>query len=62
MKYPWIAEAIIEWKLGNCEHEGEEIFCNECGFNNEICDKLSEIAKIVLNDIEDEEGELDDKN
>ena len=56
MKYPWIAEKIIEWKLGTCEHEGEEIFCNECGFNNEICDKLSEIAQIVLNDIEDEEG------
>ena len=53
-KYPWVAEAILEWKLVTCRHKGEETFCDECGFNGEICDKLSELAKIIINDIENE--------
>ena len=54
-KYPWVAEAILEWKLVSCRRKGEEIFCDECGFAGEICDKLSELAEIIINDIEDEE-------
>ena len=57
MKYPWIAEAIIEWKINFCRYKGEEIFCNECEFDGEICDKLSELAKIIANKIKDE-GEI----
>ena len=57
MKYPWIAEAIIEWKINFCRYKGEEIFCNECEFDGEICDKLSELAKIITNKIKDE-GEI----
>ena len=55
-KYPWVAEAIMEWKLVSCRHKGEETFCDECGFAGEICDKLSELAEIIIDDIEDEEG------
>ena len=54
MKYPWIAEKIIECYLCSSDLEGEELFCVECGFNNEICAILSDIAKIVLNAIVDE--------
>lgn len=54
-KYPRVAEAIIEWKLVTCRRKGEETFCNECGFNGEICNKLSELAEIIIKDIE--EGE-----
>ena len=57
MKYPWIAEAIIEWKINFCRCKGKEIFCNECEFDGEICDKLSELAKIITNKIKDE-GEI----
>ena len=56
MKYPWIAEAIIEWKINFCRYKGKEILCNECEFDGEICNKLSELAKIITIKIKDEEG------
>ena len=55
MKYPWIAEAIIEWKINFCRCKGKEIFCNECELDGEICDKLTELAKIITNKIKEEE-------
>ena len=57
MKYPWVAEAIIEWKINFCRCEGKELFCNECGFYGEICDKLLELAEIIIDKKEDEEGD-----
>ena len=61
MKYPWIAEAIIEWKINLCRYKGEEMFCNECELDGEICSRLLELAKLISNKMKDE-GELDDKN
>ena len=55
-KYPWIAEAIIEWKMGFCRYKGKEIFCGECELNCEICDKLSELATIIADKIKEEDN------
>ena len=61
MKYPWIAEAIMDWAIDPCKHKGDEIICNECELQGEICERLSELAAIISNEIK--EGErLDDKN
>ena len=55
MKYPWIAEAIIEWKINLCRYKGEEMFCNECELDGEICSRLLELAKLISNKIKEEE-------
>ena len=55
MKYPWIAEAIIDWGIDPCKYKGDEIICNECSLKGEICDKLSELAAIIANEIKEEE-------
>ena len=56
MKYPWIAEALIEWKINFCRHKGEEIFCNECELRGKICEKLSELAIIIADKIKEEDN------
>ena len=56
MKYPWIAEAIIEWKKGSCRYEDEEVFCSECKLNCKICDELSELATTIANKIKEEDN------
>ena len=56
MKYPWIAEAIMEWKMDTCRYEDEEVFCGECELNCEICDKLSELAIIITDKIKKEDN------
>ena len=55
MKYPWIAEAIMDWTIDPCKHKGDEIICNECELQGEICERLSELAAIISNEIK--EGE-----
>ena len=55
MIYPWIAEAIIDWGIDTCKYKGDEIICNECSLKGEICDKLSELAAIISNEIKEEE-------
>ena len=53
MKYPWIADAIIEWNINFCRYKGGNIFCNECELDGEICSKLLELAKLISNKIKD---------
>ena len=55
MKYPWIAEAIMDWAIDPCKYKGDEIICNECSLRGEICDKLSELVAIISNEIKKEE-------
>ena len=55
MKYPWIAEAITDWKLEHCKHKGNEMFCNNCALEGEICDKLLELSEIISNKIKEED-------
>ena len=55
MKYPWIAEAITDWKLEHCKHKGNEMFCNNCALEGEICDKLLELSEIITNKIKEED-------
>ena len=55
MKYPWIAEAIIDWGIDSCKYKGDEIICNECSLRGEICDKLLELSKIISQKIKEED-------
>ena len=55
MKYPWIAEAIMDWEIDPCKHKGNEIICDKCELRGEICEKLSELATIIFSKIK--EGE-----
>ena len=55
MKYPWIAEAIIEWKSGICKHKGDVLFCKDCNLDGKICEKLSELAKDINDKIKEED-------
>ena len=55
MKYPWIAEAIIDWGIDPCKHKGDEIFCDDCKLKGKICEKLSELSKIISNKIKEED-------
>ena len=56
MKCPWIAEAVIDWKLEFCRHKGtEETYCNECQLNGKICEKLSELAITIADEMKREE-------
>ena len=55
MKYPWIAEAIIDWGIDPSKHQGDEIICDECKVKGKICDKLSELSEIISNKIKEED-------
>ena len=55
MKYPWIAEAILDWEVYPCKHKGNEINCDKCELYGEICEKLSELAMIISNKIKKED-------
>ena len=55
MNYPWIGEAIMEWEINSCRYEDKKVFCSECEFNGEICDKLSELAIIIADKIKEED-------
>ena len=55
MKHPWIAEAIMDWEIYPCNRKRNEIICNECTLNGEICEKLLELAVIISSKIEEEE-------
>ena len=47
MKYPWIAEALIDWEIDPCKHKGREIDCDKCALKGELCEKLLEVATII---------------
>ena len=55
MKYPWIAEAIMDWAIDPCKHKGDEIICNECELQGEICERLSELSAIIFSEIKERE-------
>ena len=57
MEYPWITEAIIDWKINTCcNYKGDEIFCNKCELRGKICEKLSELAIIIADKIKEEDN------
>ena len=51
MKYPWIAEALIDWEIDPCKHKGREIDCDKCALKGELCEKLLEVATIIADKI-----------
>ena len=55
MKYPWIAEAIMDWKIDPCKYKGNEINCDNCALKGKICKKLSELATIISDKLKEEE-------
>ena len=55
MIYPWIAEAIMDWEVGPCKHKGDEIICDKCELNGEICEKLTELAMLIDDKIKKED-------
>ena len=55
MEYPWIAEAILDWEVYPCKHNGNEIICDKCELYGEICEKLSELAMIISNKMKKED-------
>ena len=55
MKYPWIAEAIMDWSIDPCKYKGDEIICNKCELEGEICERLSELSAIIFSKIKERE-------
>ena len=56
-KYPWIAEAILEWEMNICSHKGEKLYCDECMLDGKICGMIVDLAKTIEDKIKEEEEE-----
>ena len=55
MKYPWIAEAIMDWGIDLCKYKGSKINCNDCKLRGKICKELSELAIIISDKLKEED-------
>ena len=51
MEYPWIAEALMDWKIDPCKRKGREMDCDKCVLRGEICEKLLEVVTIISDKI-----------
>ena len=54
-KYPWIADAIMDWKVNTCTHKGDKINCRKCKLRGEACKKIFELATIISKKVQEEE-------